>query len=402
MPESKNSALIRSISSHPKLSIFVCALVFRLTLILFFPDLIPISPDKINRYDAIALNLIHGKGFAMKNSPTAYAGPLYPGILAALYFFFGQSQLLSRIFLCLLDSIHCALFYSLAKKYFQERVPILTSLVLIFYPFTIYAIFVATSEIPFLFLNTLSIFLLTIALQHKKVRTYFWSGGALGLATLCRAQTLMLPFAVLPAFAFPFGTPLKPRIFRYALFVLAFLLVIGPWIGRNYYVFKKFVPIQTLGGLHFFKSSPFQNRDAEIEAAEEEAQAMKMKSTDKDRYFYRKAWEQIKAHPGIYIKTTSKRILSMWYRTDSARYESLLKLVNGTLLILAIAGVILVRKRWQQFVLLYCIMLYYIFVNMVLGALLRYVFPILPLVTLFAMVPINEALKRMNLSKKTL
>lgn len=394
MPESERSTLIHYVASHPKLGIFLAAFVLRLSLVIFLGDMIPQSPDKAHRYDEIAQSLIRGEGFSINGKSTADSAPLYPSVLAGIYLLFGYSLQAVRIFLSLLDAAHCVLFYEISKKYFTERVPLLTAIVLMLSPFSIYSILVANTEIPFLFLNSLFIFCLTTALQNGMSRAFLWSGVVLGIATLCRAQTLLMPLFSAPAFVVRFKNNQKSAIGPFALFVFGFTLVIAPWIWRNYLAFGKFVPVQTLGGLHLYKSSPFDSRDEEIRKAQ--AKARKLNSIEKDGFYYRLAWENIRNNPGSSVSGWGRRLIKMWYRTDSQRYEGILQIVNGTLLLLSITGIILTRKSWKRFALLYSVILYFILINMVLGALVRYVFPILPLLMLFAMVPINELLKRIG------
>jgi 4-amino-4-deoxy-L-arabinose transferase-like glycosyltransferase len=351
--------------------------------------LIPEADDKLNRYDQIAFGLMKGEGFSMHGAPTAVSAPVYPLMLSGLYLLFGYSATVVRLFFSVLDAAHCVFFYSIARRYFGGKVAILTALALLLSPLTIYCILTLPPEIPFLFLHALFILCLVVALQGGRRRYFLMSGMALGAATLARAVPLLLPLFLLPVFLVNAGW-LKKGLLHFAIFLVGFMALIVPWMARNYVALDTFVPVQTHGGSHLYMATPAPREDR----LQEKVRSENMDPIEQDRFYYGRAWQRIRENPSTFVRSMGYRLLEMWYRTDSRRFEKPLFFGHVGLLVLATAGMILTRQRWREQTLFYAVIAYYIVLHTVLIALLRYTLPIIPLLTAFAMVPISYVLNR--------
>jgi 4-amino-4-deoxy-L-arabinose transferase-like glycosyltransferase len=374
------------ISVHRTATIFLVALLLRLTVISVVGDRIPVSTDTISRYDTIAFEMSEGKGFSYRGRPTAQAGPTYPTLLFLLYSLFGHSTMVLRSFLSLIDALGCVLFYDLARKYFGTRIGMLTSILLVLSPFSLYSVLVASSEVPFTVLHALMLLLLSSAFQAAGYRNYLLSGLVLGFGALCRATALLLPIFLIPAFRFSpvrFGTK---RLQAYAIFLVAFTGIVTPWIIRNYIHFHRFVPIQTMGGVHLYYASP---TDINPDTILLQAPKKHMSAVERDSFFFNVAWTNIKNNPSGFFHKMLWRLAEMWYRTDSKRLDHVLLIIDSLLLALAAAGIYLVRSRWREFVLFFVIIGYYICVHLFLVALVRYMVVVIPILFMFAMVPID-------------
>jgi 4-amino-4-deoxy-L-arabinose transferase-like glycosyltransferase len=290
-----------------------------------------------------------------------------------------------------LDAGHCALFYHITRAYFDEKVAVLTAVTLIVSPLFIFSMFIAGTETPFSFLNALFLFVLTLALMNRKIHVFFASGIVLGLATLCRAVSILLPFFLLPVF-FVRQNSRKEKFLQYAIFFLGFVLTITPWIVRNYLVFHKFVPVQTLGGVHLYMAAP--GASTKKDKITDWGKVGQLNSAERDQFFYSQAWKRIKQQPGQFLKGSVIRLGRMWYRTDSGRFEKPLLLANAVLIFFAIIGMVMCRKRWKDQLLFYVVGAYYVIVHMSLVGLVRYALPVIPLLTAFAMVPITSLIAR--------
>lgn len=382
--------LIDFAHSHPGWIVLLTALLLRVVLVLLVGDFIPQSPDKINRYDQIATNLISGKGFVLRNKPTAISGPVYPVLLAGLYIVLGKSLTIVRLFFALFDALCCLLFYLIVRKYFEGRVPFLTAIALIFSPYTLYAVLTVTIDLPFLLLHALFLFYFVKAIENGQHKSFLISGIWLGTATLCRAVSILLPLFLLPV-----TTLIAPKIRKglsyWFIFLFGFLLMVSPWIARNYVVFHRFIPVQTLGGHHLYSAVVTGK-----EWYEEAIQSPKMNQVERDEFYYKRAWDRIKQDPTRFVRSMGTRFVEMWYRTESGRFKAPLLYANFTLLGLASLGLILTRKKWRILCVFYMVILYYISLHMVLTALFRYALPIIPLLLPFAMVPFDRLFSRIK------
>jgi hypothetical protein len=92
-----------------------------------------------------------------------------------------------------------------------------------------------------------------------------------------------------------------------------------------------------------------------------------------------------------------RRVLQMWYKTHSGTHDAMLVFLNGGVLLLATVGITMIHSRWKDLSLLWFVIAYYIILHMFLIALARYLLPVIPILTIFAMIPINELLNRWSI-----
>jgi hypothetical protein len=246
----------------------------------------------------------------------------------------------------------------------------------------------------FMFLQSLFLLYLSKALQDNRVRDFFVSGIALGTATLCRAVSLLLPFFILLVFLSLGRVELRRGLF---MFLLGSLLAISPWILRNYVLFHQFIPVQALGG-HAIYYATFDYSDSTDRQAVSDNRD-KLGNTehtmiDRDRFYYRNALSRIVEEPLKFLKLMGRRLWSMWHATDSGRYQTPLKIIHGGLLALAVAGLIMSRRKWRDLLLISAVIVYYIALHTILIGIARYIFPVIPLLIIFAAVPIAALCKR--------
>ena len=387
-------------TSNTAFLVYIIAFLVRLSLVVFLPDLVSESPDRLRRYDRIALSLARGEGFSIRGDPTAVAAPIYPFVLSVIYVLFGYSKIVLRIFLSLVDAGHCLLFYLIARKYFDEKIPILTAIMLIFSPYYIYAIFTTNIETLFLFLHALFLLHFSCSLQKKIPWKFLISGILLGVATLCRAVPLLLPVFFLPIFIILYQDNIKIGLFCFAIFLVGFIFSITPWIVRNYLVFHRLVPIQTLGGYHLYIAGLKKNDYAEFSSDHERLKESDFSGVERDNIYYRRSFERIKENPIKFIRLMVGRFFKMWYKTDSERYDKILLFVNSILLLSAFTGIIISWRKWRNAIHLFIIVLYYINLHMAFIVIFRYILQIVPILIIFAMIPLNEFLNRITESRR--
>jgi 4-amino-4-deoxy-L-arabinose transferase-like glycosyltransferase len=392
MPAISTAAGVATFVSKPAFRVFLLAFLIRLTLVLLVPDLIPEPEDKLQRYDPIALSLVEGKGFSLGDKPSAVAGPIYPAFLSVIYLLFGYSRTVLRVFLSLIDAGNCLLVYAIAKNFFGGRIPILAAVSVAFHPSFIALVFTGTSESLFVFLHTLFVYALCLAFHQQKFRSFLLSGILLGVATLCRAVPLLLPVFILPAFFVSDHKNHGRSFFHFTIFILAFAFLLSPWIVRNYLVFDRFVPVQSWGGIHFYWATPGKRGSGERMIDRERIATMD--EVGRDKYYYSLAFERIRQAPEEFFEGMGRRFLQMWYKTHSGTHDAMLLFLNGGLVFLATLGITISRSRWKELSLLWCVIAYYIILHMFLIALARYLLPVIPILTMFAMIPVNDFLNR--------
>jgi 4-amino-4-deoxy-L-arabinose transferase-like glycosyltransferase len=242
----------------PVLSVFFLALLVRLAYNLTL-GYIPKYDAAL--YDHIARHLISEHCFCLyAHQPTISRAPLWPFILAIIYFFTGQHVVYARIFYCFLDAGTCVIIYLFAQDLFGRRTALITGVIASIYT----GLFIYTG---WLFTETLYTFCLMaftysiyrfqcttpptnpIEEKHQQKVHWLWiifSGIFLGLAALTRPNGPIL-FTLLSAWAL---IVILAKIMPWQRVIKAVLLIaiiaaalLAPWTYRNYLVTHTFVPV---------------------------------------------------------------------------------------------------------------------------------------------------------------
>jgi hypothetical protein len=156
---------------------------------------------------------------------------------------------------------------------------------------------------------------------------------------------------------------------------------------RNYVVFRGFVPVQQIGGIHFYWASP----PSTTKASERETIATSTaEGIQGDWTYYGKAVERVRQDPLGYLRLMGQRLVAMWYKTSSGRYEGFALLLNGPLLLLAVPGIVLSLRQGARVLHLLVFVVYYTMLHMVTIANVRYTLPMIPILLMFAMVTVDR------------
>jgi 4-amino-4-deoxy-L-arabinose transferase-like glycosyltransferase len=372
----------------PWLLLVLLALALRLAAVGLLAESAPEQNDRVLRYDPIAYSLLAGEGFAIGGVPVAVSPPVYPLFLAAVYGVFGPSEGAARTALAVVDAATVGLVFLLAGRLFGRRTAVLAALGAAFLPYPIVQILYGGSDTLFLFLHTAFLATFVDAWSTGRRGTFAAAGALLGVATLCRAVPLLLPVLLVALILAAGRVPMRERAVRAALLAVCFAALVSPWILRNYLVFDRFVPVQTLGGLHLFLAT--YDGD-EIPRPRPRARAQSPSDVDSDRQLQARAIERIRQDPGRYLQNVAARIVGMWSKTHSGRYEGWLLAANSVLLAMAAAGVAMARRRWQLLPLL-AVFAYYVGLHSVLLAIFRYLLPVMPILLVLAAVPVARLL----------
>lgn len=198
-------------------------------------------------YALLAQNLASGRGFAYAGHPTAYRAPVYPVVLAAFIKAFGAHALemirLVQFGLGILTVLVCG---AAAREIFGAPAKNLALIVALFSP----TLIVMTGEILTETLATTmtAVFLYLLVRFFKRPNWAVLAGlsTVVGVATLVRFNMALFEIVLLGAVLFcRAGLPELPS-FAVAIFLPA--LIVGPWIARNYIVFKGALTLSTESG----------------------------------------------------------------------------------------------------------------------------------------------------------
>lgn len=259
--ELRNS--FRSLSNKQIVIAFSILLAFRL-LIAFV--IVPVLMHRVganyvselfpDRYGLIADNLVNGLGYRVypDTSLTMLRSPGFVLVLAAIFACFGKSLLAVQIVQFILSALTSFMVYGLTNKLFRvSQISLFAAALFLFHPAVMFAETRGGVDITLIFCFTLMIWLLFRALELESIRSFILFGLAFGYTLLVKASVaLVFPAAFLVVLL---GMPRRPGILirNFILAGVTAVLVMSPWVLRNYEISGKFVPTMTVGGLAMFQ-----------------------------------------------------------------------------------------------------------------------------------------------------
>jgi len=329
-----------------------------------------------NHYDfgeemgAVARSLVMGHGFSSPfpewSGPTTWVAPVYPFLIAIVFKLFGVYSTASALVMLALNSAFSALtcipIYLVGRELTTRRVSLYSIWLWALVPqFMVWAInWVWDAALTGLVLTTLA--LVTIRLGRAITRKqWILHGIGWGLAALINPTLLsVLPFLLI-YIASNAHRRREPWIGRFALCSLLIVLVISPWLVRNYMAFGKFVFIRG----NFWAEMRFGNSiwgdGLEIGITHPEVnpeERHKYLTLGEQGYF---AWKKhdtlefIHEYPKFFAELCGRRVLLFWW--DFGDYygvlnDTLLTIGRRTFSTLALVGMIwlFVKRRRGAFV----------------------------------------------------
>jgi len=212
------------------------------------------SLDFGDLYDLIAKNLDQGNGYrvdpAMGN--TMLREPGYPLLLAAVFKLGGYGIQQARVACVLLAFGAALLLLQLTRKITGDTMTALAAaLLFLLYPGIVVAEAHAGVEIPSIFTVLLFVLVLYCAVEKGCLRLYWAAGLLLGLAVLVRSEVLLFPLLLLVYLLLGArGWVERWKVVeRTAVLALGAVVVMSPWITRNYVLVHEFVPTATVAGV---------------------------------------------------------------------------------------------------------------------------------------------------------
>ena len=181
-----------------------------------------------------------------RSIPTAEKPPLYPALLALPSWVGLDSVTAHRVATCLMGAALVALVGLLGRRVAGERAGLIAALIAALYP----ALWMLDASLRSESLYAPLIALVLLAaygvVDRPSVRRAALLGLAIGLAALTRgeAQFLLLLLALPLLWLVPRGGRLRLA----AAVVAGFLVVVGPWLARNWIVFHRPAAISTNEG----------------------------------------------------------------------------------------------------------------------------------------------------------
>lgn len=397
-----------TISKRDRLSLFaILLLVFVIRVASFFVYPQPIDGDGPG-YDILGKNFWNWF-LGIKNRqgnylyPAAHRTPLYPLFLHLIYSVAGQGNYIYVYFTqAIMDVGSAVLIFVIAFSIFGKvSVGLLSAIGFALYPTFILNTGHLYTETLFTFLLCAAMFAMISAFGLGKARNFFLSGIFVGLATSCRPVTLLYPLLV--ALLIPVFSEKKKIVPLFlATFFAGFLLVLSPWIVRNYLILKNFVPGGTMVGDQFFYSRARIEHDdflgetnyvlynlkiREI-AKTRKVEIPKLSEVERDRFLFKETIRLISRYPSRYLLMCINGFMRVWFNVGYGYSPSpLAYLVMAgqlVLLVLFLVPFVFFRGDWIKKSLPVLLVIgYFILVHSLVSPVYRYIVPVMPLVIIF-------------------
>ncbi len=351
----------------------------------------------------IAASLAEGHGFAWPAwsteyppGPTAWMAPVYPILVAGAFKLFGVYSESAAVALFVLQSIlsaaGCAVLYLLGKRLYDARVGLLAALFLALYPPSIhFAVQKIWSTSLFVLLVLALMWVLLDGVDRANWRWGARLGAVVGFTVLVDPVVVgVVPFAFLWLY-------LRRRDYgrltrSLAVAVVTSLLVITPWLVRNYIVFGRFVFVKSNFAHELYIGNAMPPPDAphraeRVEEIEREhARLRRMNEGTANQAFLKLAIRSITSDPRLFLRRVGLRFARFW--TFGTVSHGLGKVVVFLLFLplvaLAALGYLTTRDRRQVSLLLTFVLAFPIPYYLTVASHYRYRYPLDPLLMILA------------------
>ncbi|HKC10998.1 MAG TPA: tetratricopeptide repeat protein [Vicinamibacteria bacterium] len=262
-------------------------------------------------------------------SDVYYLSPFYVYFLASIFALSAGSLLVVKAVQVVLGALAVGLVFATSRRWQGERAAWIAGVLAAGTGvFTFNEVLILQSALDPL-LTALALFLLSRALSTGAGRDFAATGAALGALALNRPNAL----AYAGVLVVLLGVRNRGRDWRRALALACGLAVpIAPVAVRNAVVAGDFVLISSHGGLNFYignnpdadgtyhrvpgitPSIEGQERDARLLA--EKAVGRRLRASEVSAYFYARAWDWIREHPGTALLQLCRKIAYVFNATD--------------------------------------------------------------------------------------
>jgi 4-amino-4-deoxy-L-arabinose transferase-like glycosyltransferase len=290
---------------------FVVALLLRLAYVLLYPQQ-PVRADAAN-YDALGWSLSQGLGYTGAGADAdVYWAPGYPAMLAAVYAIAGHSVGLVRIVQAVLSSFLPVIAGLIAVRLFGRRTALVAALLCAVYPAFIAYSGLLLTETVFMLLVAATVYWLLDISTSSSLTSLVGLGVLVGITSLVRAETMMLPlfaFIALRLFFRDRSTTVRQWIVIYA----AVFLTIAPWTVRNYMVTRQLI-LLTVHDADVLWISSYKEELLELDTEREPYRSLVagLSQVEAANVLRREGIRNIVDDPGTYLWLSLKRLPRLW------------------------------------------------------------------------------------------
>jgi len=274
-------------------------------------------------YETAALNFLSGKGFMLERfNVIKYAdfSPLYGFISIIVYYFFGHHQILLLIINSFFTSLSCIYIFFIGRMISYE-VGFVASTLVGFHPGLLYYDLFYLHPLS---LDTLLFMLiLYFSIQIYKGEFSFYNLSMLGILfglQMHERGTIVLYIFI---FSLLLLVKLKKNFMKFCIVPCFFIIVVAPWLIRNYSLYKQMTPMLTVTGELLWRgnnslatgTSWAENGMDMFSAAPESFQQeiFKLDEIGQKKRFEQEAIKFIVNNPLKFLQLSLKKVYYFWW-----------------------------------------------------------------------------------------
>ena len=288
----------------------------------------------------IARNIVSGLGFSgafngTDGISTSHLAPFVPYLWAIVFKLSGLHSHASFMIITTIDlivsTLACGAYYLVLKELVDERGRYskhLSFLGAIFVSLNLesHRAITAPWYIPWLELSLGISFLLSLYwLRHISTKLSILWGSSIALVALINPTPL--PWFAVPVIAkcvdavrSKLRDQIRSAFYQSSVATVAAVLLISPWLARNYIEFHKFIPVRGTFGIEFYQGNNPQGAvrmtAQSVHPMTSEAQNTRYKELGESAYssmLTSEALDYIESNPGTTLLRTARRFLLFWY-----------------------------------------------------------------------------------------
>ena len=384
----------------------------------------PASPNEPYGYElgCVAKAIASGKGFSsplpfFDTGPTAWLSPVFPYIAGGIFKIWGiysvKSHVAIQIFDCVCSALTVFPIYAIGKRSFGAAVAAGAAWLWVVLPDATHVPIADLWETSLAGLFFAVLFWATVAVRDEQSAGKWAGYGALwALGALINTSLL----SVLPFFLAWLGWEARkdrrPWLQPIAVASVVFVLGMTPWTVRNYYAMGKFLPVRSNFGLELWLGNNPQATEVnafQLHPMANHAEAEEYRSLGEIAYMRAKqgeALEFIHANPGTTAYFIMRRIGDNWFAVSDrvgsvfstgSPYLRVYFFFNAALTALAWFGAAKACRVRNSFWALYVIvLLVYPMVFYLTHTLVRYRFPMEPILSILAVAGFSYAVRSLS------
>lgn len=354
-------------------------------------------------------------GVVKWGEPSAFYEPLYVMFSAFSYWATGDRFFYWRLALALMSAFTCILVFHISRRIFNENTGYIAAVVCALYPYFIFYTAFLMSETFIIFFLALSVLYYFRLMDKPSLSGGMVFGAVLGLAFLTRSIIIGLaPVLLLLLIIESPRKLIKPVISA----LLTFIVVVSPWVMRNYLVFDEFILLSTRGGYNIWlRNNPYVYEDELAALGEKVPQSIlegikyrqyldfpefreEQNEAARNRVLTEEGLKFIKANPGLFSYLCWIRFKSIFGFSGTLSQGLAYKIVGllsfGWVLPLGVISVVHFRRRWRDYLPFILIFLYFVGVYTLTHDGIRYRLPADPYLIILAAAIVERLLGRIS------